>query len=269
MRQQAFTAVVLVVGFVGCASWKSRPVEDWTARDATRVLRQSPWVTSEGVRVLTRPRGSPNVWSGREWIRFSWLAEPLRAAIDRREEVRPGSSIRYSSASGARSGSFSAMLQEMEFPVPNPILILVTSGLLPDLLASEGGPQMEQASLQVGDRVVPAINVLFQVNRVTHRKSPDGVAGATVTIENLGQNPEGGQAVEKMAWSYVVPEFRDTFTANHPTRSILLIFPREIDGEPTVTPSAKDAVVTIPLKERSLKTTFHPNKMKFRGQFEF
>ena len=74
---------------------------------------------------------------------------------------------------------------------------------------------------------------------------------------------------EKAAWSYVVPEFRDSFTENHPTRAILLVFPRETEGQPTVTSAMKEAVVTIPLKVRSLKATFHPSKMNFQGRFEF
>jgi hypothetical protein len=157
----------------------------------------------------------------------------------------------------------------MDFPVGDPILILVTSGILPDLLVSEGGPQMERATLQVGARAVPALNVFYQVDWVTHRKTGDGVAGTTVTVEDLERNPKGGQAVERAAWSYVVPEFRDSFTENHPTRAILIVFPRATGGQPTVTSSVKDAVLTIPLKERSLKATFHPNRMKFQGKFEF
>jgi len=128
---------------------------------------------------------------------------------------------------------------------------------------------MERATLQVGSRVVPALNVFYQVDWVTHRMTEDGVAGATVTVEDLERNPKGGQAVETAAWSYVVPEFRDSFTENHPIRAILVVFPRQTQGRPTVTSSVKDAVVTIPLKERSLKATFHPKKMKFQGRFEF
>ncbi|MGH9339545.1 MAG: hypothetical protein ACRD1R_08135 [Acidobacteriota bacterium] len=272
-----FVAVLLITFelCIGTGSWKCKPAErEWSEREIWEVLQYSPWVSRRSIRVLDQPKDMagkplPTVSSYLSWVRFTWLAGPVRYASER--------AWKHSSVSlGSEINDFLIAFRHLpwrEHPDGPPfdkssVYILVTGSVLPDIIENDSGHRLEEAFMRTsGGRIVKAAQVFFGIDKPSYARSDLGVSDARVRLEDLRQNRNRGWNVEKQPPTKLV--FEDEFPKNHYVSCVLLVFPRQIKGKPILTPDDRKVTLEIPVSKKSLMADFKVKDMVCGNHLEF
>lgn len=259
---------------IGASSWKCKPtVEGWSEREVWEILQYSPWVSRRSVRILDRPKDIfgkplPTISSYLSWVRFTWLARPVRHASEGAWKL---SSVSLTLEINEFLTAY-RRLPWTEHPDGPPfdkssIYILVTGSVLPDIIKNDSGHRLEEAFMRTSrGRIVKAAEVFFGINKASYGRSELGVSDARVQVEDLRQNRNRGWNVEKSPPAMLV--FEDQFPKDHDVSCILLIFPRQVKGKPLLTGGDRRVTLEIPVGKKSLIADFKVEDMSCGDHLE-
>jgi hypothetical protein len=223
-------ALVLAYPLSLSAQWNKKPYTEWSEKEATKLLNDSPWGQTQSVTDTTQMTGQARADSSQSRVaevfnvnlRIRFLsAKPVRQAISHLMEIKNGEKI--STQLSARLKAFAAA------DFPDYIVITVTT----ESDKASGLLQQTQASFQ----------------KLT-----------TNELKNNTYLLAGGQRVFIKEYQ---PPGNDGFGARY-------IFPRLVDGKPFITPETGDILFhSEPAGSTVLTMRYKVKEMMFDGKLEY
>jgi len=229
-RMFVVSSLALVLAYPLAAQWNKKPYTEWSEKEATRLLNDSPWGQTQTLTDTSQMTGQARADSGQSRvqdvfnvnIRIRFLsARPVRQAISHLMELTNREKI--SAQLAARLKAFAAA------DFPDYIVITVTT-------------ESDKAS------------------RLLQQTQADFYKLTTNELKNNTYLLAGGQRIFVKEYQ---PPGNDGLGARY-------IFPRMVDGKPFITPETGDVLFhSEPLGMVTLNMRYKVKEMMYEGRIEY
>ena len=231
IKLSRLTVLVLVFVVTASAQWDKKPYTEWSEKEATKVLNESPWGQTQTATDTTNMTGTARADSSRSRIadvtnvnfriRF-FTARPVRQAFSRLVELQQGGEV--SDQLAARLNG----LANADFP--DYVIVTVTC-------------ESPNASQQ------------FQKLNAAFFKQTTGELKPNTYLQ-----AKGGKMIFLQEYQ---PPRNDGFGAR-------FVFPRLVDGKPWLTPESGEVVFLSEMREiGTLTMRYRVKDMMFNGRLEY
>lgn len=258
---------------LGDRPWLTKPASDWDSKDIEQILSDSPWATKKAVRIMpTEERGYRQSLSGKfgrehlYWVRFTWIAEPIRKAcelIESQSLVLQIDSEVHRFVTAYRALESWENLSGQRLQSQETVLLLLQGDILSSLIGLHNEHDVKTAFLSIenGQHIEPS-NLLFGLSSLSYERVEKGVERAVVEVEDLKDADLTSQPSIEHTPLSTLAYVTDLNKAQR-VCCIVMTFPREGLGH-------KDVTLVVPLGGKNgLLTRFRLEEMQMAGKQSF